>query len=103
MFAIDAATYVVGALTVASLRMPFRTAEADEEQADEARRGLFRGFGLVLRDPVLRALLVIWAAGYFAVDIVLVGELPLARALGAGALAFGILEAAWEAARSSGA
>ena len=95
VFAIDAATYVVGALTVASLRMPFRTAEADEEQADEARRGLFRGFGLVLRDPVLRALLVIWAAGYFAVDIVLVGELSLARALGAGALAFGILEAAW--------
>ena len=95
VFAIDAATYVVGALTVASLRMPFRTAEADDEQAGEARRGLFRGFGLVLRDPVLRALLIIWAAGYFAVDIVLVGELPLARALGAGALAFGILEAAW--------
>jgi len=95
VFGIDAATYLIAAMTIASLRMPFRATEADDERADEARRGLFRGFGLVLREPVLRALLVIWAAGYFAVDIVLVGELPLARALGAGALAFGILEAAW--------
>jgi MFS family permease len=56
-----------------------------------------RGFRVVFEDPILRALIFVWAAGYFAVDIVLVGELPLARALGAGALAFGILEASWGA------
>src|SRR5262249_61545052 len=42
VFAIDAATYVVGALTIASLRMPFRTTDSDDERADEARRGFLR-------------------------------------------------------------
>jgi MFS family permease len=96
VFAVDAATYVVGALTVASLRMTFR-APTDGDGAAEAHEsgGVLHGFRVVFDDPALRALLVIWALGYFAVDIVLVGELPLARALGASALAFGVLEAAW--------
>jgi MFS transporter, ENTS family, enterobactin (siderophore) exporter len=75
--------------------MPFRASIGAEDSRDVERRGLLRGFRVVFGDPILRALTVVWALGYFAVDIVLVGELPLARALGAGALAFGILEAAW--------
>jgi MFS family permease len=51
----------------------------------------------VFRDPVLRGLIAIWTLGYFAVDITLVGDLPLARAFGAGAFAFGVLSAAWGA------
>lgn len=97
VFAFDAVTYVLAVVAVLSLRIPFRAAgDADDGQEEEGR-GLFRGFRIVFDDPILRALVVIWAAGYFAVDIVLVGELPLARSLGAGALAFGILEAAWGA------
>lgn len=97
VFAFDAATYLVAALTVVSLRMPFRAAGVEDDSLHEEPRGLLLGFRIVLRDSVLRALLVIWALGYFSVDIVLVGELPLARALGAGAIAFGILEASWGA------
>jgi MFS family permease len=97
VFAFDAATYLFAALTVLSLRMPFRASIGDDDAAHEEARGLLRGFRVVFADPILRALTVIWALGYFAVDIVLVGELPLARALGAGALAFGILEASWGA------
>jgi predicted MFS family arabinose efflux permease len=98
VFAFDALTYIVGALAVASLRMPFR--EVDEHASEEGEPrsepgGLLHGFKVVFSDPILRPLVAIWALGYFAVDIVLVGELPLARALGAGALAFGVLEAAW--------
>jgi MFS family permease len=97
VFAFDAATYLVAAVAVLTLRMPFRASiGADDGQAEEPR-GLLRGFRVVFGDPILRGLIIIWALGYFAVDIVLVGELPLARALGAGALAFGILEAAWGA------
>jgi MFS family permease len=97
VFGFDAATYLFAAATVVSLRIPFSAAgEGGSEHAQE-RNGVLRGFRLVFADPILRGLLVIWAAGYFAVDIVLVAELPLARALGAGALAFGIMEAAWGA------
>ncbi len=99
VFAVDAVTYVVAALAVASLRMPLRASEGADpkEETDSEKGGLLRGFRVVFEDPVLRPLIFIWTLGYFAVDIVLVGELPLARALGAGALAFGILEAAWGA------
>ena len=98
VFAFDAATYLVAAACIWSLLIPFRAAEtpeADTQEAAEAKTGVLRGFAIVFADPALRALIAIWAAGYFAVDIVLVGELPLARALGAGAVAFGVLEAAW--------
>jgi MFS family permease len=96
VFAFDAVTFQVAAATVVSLRVPFREANDDTERSEEeGSRGMLRGFKIVFADPTLRALLVIWAGGYFAVDIVLVGELPLAVALGGGALAFGILEASW--------
>jgi MFS family permease len=95
VFGFDAATFLFAAATVISLRIPFRAPDSAVGEQDEERRGLLRGFRVVFADPILRALIVIWAAGYFAVDIVLVAELPLARALGAGALAFGIMEAAW--------
>jgi MFS family permease len=96
VFGFDALTYAVAALAVTSLKMPFREQAATTDAAPEGREdGILHGFGVVFRDPVLRALIFIWVLGYFAVDIVLVGELPLARAFGAGALAFGILEASW--------
>jgi MFS family permease len=97
VFGFDAVTFLFAAATVLSLRTPFRAPDVAADEQDEERRGLLRGFRVVFADSILRALLVIWAAGYFAVDIVLVAELPLARALGAGALAFGIMEAAWGA------
>jgi len=58
---------------------------------------VLRGFRIVFQDPILRGLIAIWFLGYFAVDITLVGDLPLARAFGAGAFAFGVLSAAWGA------
>jgi len=97
VFAFDAATYLFAAAAVSTLRMPFRASGTNDDSRQEEQRGVLRGFRIVFEDPILRALSVIWALGYFSVDIVLVGELPLARALGAGALAFGILEAAWGA------
>jgi MFS family permease len=98
VFAFDALTYVIAALIISSLRMPFQVLERREpSQPAEATGGLLHGFRVVFDDSTLRALIVIWALGYFAVDIVLVGELPLARALGADALGFGVLEAAWGA------
>ena len=96
VFGFDAVTFLVAAATALSLRIPFSTPDVVGGEEAEERRGLLRGFRVVFADPILRAL-VIWAAGYFAVDIVLVAELPLARALGVGALAFGIMEAAWGA------
>jgi MFS family permease len=97
VFAFDAVTYLFAAVAVSTLRMPFRASSSDDDSRHEEQRGVLRGFRVVFGDPILRVLTVIWALGYFSVDIVLVGELPLARALGAGALAFGILEAAWGA------
>jgi MFS family permease len=101
VFGFDAVTYCIAALTVSSLRIPFRASDEGDDQskeaADEERRGVLRGFGIVFHDPILRGLIAIWFFGYFAVDITLVGDLPLAREFGAGALAFGVLSAAWGA------
>lgn len=97
VFAFDAVTYLVASLTVWTLQMSFRARDEDDERSERERKGLLRGFQVVFADPVLRALVFIWMLGYFAVDIVLVAELPLARAFGAGALAFGIVEASWGA------
>lgn len=101
VFGFDAATYCVAALTVSSLRIPFRAADEHDEPskraAEEEKRGVLRGFRIVFQDPILRGLIAIWFFGYFAVDITLVGDLPLARAFGAGAFAFGVLSAAWGA------
>lgn len=97
VFAFDACTYIVAAIAISTLRMPFRATDGENEDDDEKSRGILRGFRIVFDDRVLRSLIVIWALGFFAVDITLVGDLPLARAFGAGALAFGVLSAAWGA------
>jgi len=98
VFAFDACTYVVAAIAISTLRMPFRAASDEEEGDDEEKSGgVLRGFRIVFDDRILRSLIVIWALGFFAVDITLVGDLPLARTFGAGALAFGVLSAAWGA------
>ena len=103
VFAFDAVTYLVAAVAVSTLRMPFRVSGSADAAREDERGGLLRGFRVVWGEPVLRSLIMIWALGYFAVDIVLVGELPLARAMGAGALAFGIMQASWGAGSTSAA
>jgi MFS family permease len=103
VFALDALTYGIAALIVSSLRIPFRAVqEAESRGVAEAGGGVLHGFRVVFGDPILRPLLVIWALGYFAVDIVLVGELPLTRAFGAGVVGFGLVEAAWGAGSIAG-
>jgi MFS family permease len=92
VFGLDAVSFVLGGFLIASIRGSFR---AEDETRGDGDRGILAGFRRALADPALRALILVWTALYFAVDIVLVGELPLTRALGAGAVAFGILEAAW--------
>ncbi|MEA2558066.1 MAG: hypothetical protein QOG88_1604 [Actinomycetota bacterium] len=92
VFGLDAVSFAVGAALIASIHASFR---ADEEPTGGKEPGVMAGFRRVFADPSLRALILVWAALYFAVDVVLVGELPLTRAFGVGAVAFGILEAAW--------
>src|SRR5439155_1267022 len=89
VFALNAASFVVSAALVATVRGSFAGLRTDVEE--EVHRGTRAGFVFLWNDPVLRR--VTSAAAVFAVSVgsILVAELPLAAAFGAGALGYGLL------------
>jgi MFS family permease len=93
VFGLNAASFVISALLIASIRTRF-SAEATSED-EETFRGMTAGFAFVRRDRTLVALLVAWALIWLAVDIVLVAEPALVTMFHAGAVGYGLLGAAW--------
>jgi MFS family permease len=89
VFALNAASFVASAALVATVRGSFAGRRTDVEE--ELHRGTRAGFVFLWNDPVLRR--VTSAAAVFAVSVgsILVAELPLATAFGAGALGYGLL------------
>lgn len=89
VFAIDAVSFVFSAALVATITLPFGKPRADEESSDKAREG----FRFVFADRALTAILIAWALMFFAVNIVTVANVPLARQFHAGSFGYGLLEA----------
>jgi MFS family permease len=87
VFAINAASFVVSAALVASVRGRF-SGSRDEH---EASGRLVAGVMFVWREPVLRTMLVAFSVYAVAVGSVLVAELPLSTSFGAGAVGYGLL------------
>ena len=94
VFALNAASFVVSAALVATVRGSFAGRRTDAEEA--IHRGARAGFVFLWNDPVLRR--VTLAATVFAVSVgsILVAELPLAAAFGASALGYGLLVSSFD-------
>ncbi len=56
------------------------------------------GFKRICSQRLLVGLAIAWTLTYFAVDLVLVGDLPLAESFGKGSFAYGLFLTAWSAA-----
>lgn len=91
VFAANAASFLVSAAIVWTVRARFNAAR--EEGHDEG--GLRAGFAFVLADPVLRTLLVAWVVFITGMGMSMVADLPLAEGFGVGAFGYGLLITAW--------
>lgn len=93
VFVLNAASFVVSSGLVLSVRARF--SEGSDHDDSSEFEGAAAGIRFVRARPRLFALLIAWTLMFFAVDIVLVAQLPLAEAAGAGAAGFGLILAAW--------
>jgi MFS family permease len=89
----NAVTFLVSALLVASIRQPLQAARGTAHDGDHV--GLMAGFRFLAADRVLRTIAIAWSIVLLGIGGVLVAELPLAEELGAGAVGYGLLVAAW--------
>lgn len=93
VFGLNAVSFVASSGLVASVRANF-SEDSNSDGSDE-HRGVGAGFRFVRRNPQLLALFVAWTIMFFAVDITLIAQVPLSKAVGAGAIGFGLIGAAW--------
>jgi MFS family permease len=84
---VNAVSFLVSAGLITSLRLRF----SEERELEEKTRAR-EGFKFILADPLLRALVLNWAILFFSVDIVVVGNPPLAQLFHTGSTGFGLLE-----------
>ena len=88
LFAADAATFLVSALFVASLRRSFGVGGGTESHP-----GVLAGVRLILREPVLRLLVAASMTSLLGIGIVNVAAYPLSLRLGGGTEGYGAMEA----------
>ena len=99
VFGINAISFVISAVLVASVRGSFserRTAE------DHEHHGLRAGFRFIAHDRVLRYLTLAYVVMIGGMGFVMVADVPLAEKFGAGSLGFGLMITAWGAGSAAG-
>ncbi len=87
VFLFNAATFVVSALLVATVRGTFSSQRTEEEGFG----GIRAGITFILRQPTLRTAVAAFAVFAMTVGSVLVAELPLAESFGVGSTGYGLL------------
>jgi MFS family permease len=87
VFLFNAATFVVSALLVATVRGTFSSQRTEEE----GFRGIRAGITFILHEPTLRTAVMAFAVFAMTVGSVLVAELPLAESFGVGSTGYGLL------------
>jgi MFS family permease len=90
-FLLNAASFVVSALLVLSIRGRFRA----ERSTDPAHAGIWAGVRFVARNDALRLVLAANGAALVGYGMINVGEYPLFAQLGSGAFGFGIATAGY--------
>jgi MFS family permease len=91
VFAVNAATFVVSAGLVASVRGRF---SGDREESEE-HRGLRAGFRFLFSDRVLRTMALTWLGIVLALGMTMVADVPLSEVFDVGSFGYGLLIACW--------
>jgi MFS family permease len=93
VFAINAASFVVSAALIASVRASFSRERTGEREPHPIRAG----FRFLFGDRVLRKLAVAWVTLMLGIGMVLVADVPLAELFGTGAVGYGAMITLWGA------
>jgi MFS family permease len=93
VFAINAASFVVSAALVVSVRASFVGDRSDEGE----HRGVWAGFRFLFHEPVLRRISVAWLVLVLGIGMALVADVPLVDVFGAGSAGFGVMIGLWGA------
>jgi MFS family permease len=100
VFAVDAATFLVSAWLIASVRRGFHAPAAEPALSRVPARE--SGLRFVLEEPSLRLVVASACISTFATAFSMTAEVPLVFELGAGALGLGALTACWGAGMIAG-
>jgi MFS family permease len=98
VFAVNAVSFVVSAMLVASIHRSFSGDRTDEPEF----HGLRAGFQYLWRDWVLRTLTFAWLVMVFGLGMTMVADLPFVNVFHAGSLGYGVLVAFWGAGSIAG-
>lgn len=90
MFGINALSFALSAAVIAGVRGSYRSST---DEADDEYQGMWSGFAFTFGDGFLRRLCIVWGIMWFAVNIVVVADVPLVGAFGLGATALGLIYA----------
>jgi MFS family permease len=90
VFLFNAASFVVSALAIASMRVRFREPASEAAASDQRMRA---GATFLVSSPLLRSIAIGGALIVLTKNTSLPAELPLCRALGVGTVGFGMLPA----------
>jgi MFS family permease len=88
LFAVDAVSFVVSALFVASIRSSFGMG-----RGTESRPGMLEGVRVIMREPILRVLIAASMISLVGLGMVNVANYPLSLELGGGTEGYGAMEA----------
>ena len=94
VFAINAASFVLSAALVVSVRARFVGDRSDEAE----HHGIWAGFRFLFHEPVLRRISVAWVVLVLGIGMAMVGDVPLVKAVfDAGSAGFGVMIGLWGA------
>lgn len=93
VFAINAASFVVSAALVVSVRARFVGDRSDEAE----HHGVWAGFRFLFREPVLRRISIAWIVLVLGIGMAMVGDVPLVDVFDAGSTGFGVMIGLWGA------
>lgn len=93
VFGINAASFVLSAVLVVSVRARF---VGDRSDAGE-HQGIWAGFRFLVREPVLRRISLAWVVLVLGFGMSMVADVPLVKLFDAGSTGFGLLIAFWGA------
>lgn len=93
VFAINAASFVLSAALVVSVRARFVGDRSDEGE----HHGIWAGFRFLFHEPVLRRISVAWVVLVLGIGMAMVGDVPLVDVFDAGSAGFGLMIGLWGA------
>ena len=93
VFGLNAGSFVVSAAIVMTVHARFSGERSQEEE--QQHQGLRAGFAFLLKDPVLRTMLLAWIVFITGMGMSMVADVPLTEQFGAGAFGYGLLITSW--------